>query len=90
MPGHAPHSRCRRGRLRPPPRVHGESDLVVLGVTFALYRSALASSSATDGEGAMTSKDLWGKALPLAGLVIGAVATLAWIGFLGYGLARLL
>jgi hypothetical protein len=38
----------------------------------------------------MTTKDMWGKALPVAGLVIGAIATLAWIGFLGYGLARLL
>jgi len=30
------------------------------------------------------------RALPLAGLAIAVVINLAWIGFLGYGLARLL
>jgi hypothetical protein len=33
---------------------------------------------------------LLGRALPLAGLAIAVVVNLAWIGFLGYGLAKLL
>lgn len=31
-----------------------------------------------------------GRVLPVAGLTIGVIATLAWIGLLGYGLAKLL
>ena len=38
----------------------------------------------------MSVKDLWGKMLPIAGITIGVIATLAWIGLLGYGLAKLL
>jgi hypothetical protein len=38
----------------------------------------------------MSTKDLWGKVLPVAGLAIGVIATLAWIGLLGNGLVRLL
>jgi hypothetical protein len=38
----------------------------------------------------MSVKGLWGKMLPIAGITIGVIATLAWIGLLGYGLAKLL
>jgi hypothetical protein len=42
----------------------------------------------TDSRRAVTS--FLERALPLAGLAIAVVINLAWIGFLGYGLAKLL
>jgi hypothetical protein len=38
----------------------------------------------------MPTKDFWAKVLPIAGLAIGVIATVAWIGLLGYGLVKLL
>jgi hypothetical protein len=67
-----------------------KSDLIVLGVTSALSVRPYGGWVRRTGEGTMSVKDLWGKMLPIAGITIGVIATLAWIGLLGYGLAKLL
>ena len=42
----------------------------------------------TDSRRVVTA--IFERALPLAGLAVAVVINLAWIGFLGYGLAKLL
>jgi hypothetical protein len=58
------------------------------------YPSALSSRSWQGTEGAVTIVTkvtaFLERALPLAGLAMAVVINLAWIGFLGYGLAKLL